>query len=183
MCFLGLRRKDKGKQQNSNKFTTEGFRTDNWKCGWLWKGIPVSRTLCKAVGGRLLSVWMMVEGIPVARTLNKATKKIGGQSQGNVDNNNLRAECTSVGLGWLLDWGDKPGGTSGFYILRGASEALTGKPVWPLVGWYHQQGSLDHSELPDGNLLDHVKDPRVIWDPVEAFFKPVPVLVTLLGAF
>jgi len=42
---------------------------------------------------------MMVEGIPVARTLNKATKKIGGQSQGNVDNNDLRAECTSVGLG------------------------------------------------------------------------------------
>jgi len=42
---------------------------------------------------------MMVEGIPVARTLNKATKKIGGQSQGSVDNKNLRAECTSVGLG------------------------------------------------------------------------------------
>jgi len=59
----------------------------------------VARTLCKAVRGRLLSVWMMVEGIPVARTLNKATKKIGGQSQGNVDNNDLRAECTSVGLG------------------------------------------------------------------------------------
>ena len=59
----------------------------------------MARTLCKAVGGRLLSVWMMVEGIPVARTLNKATKKIGVQSQGNVDNNDLRAECTSVGLG------------------------------------------------------------------------------------
>ena len=59
----------------------------------------MARTLCKAVGGRLLSVWMMVEGIPVERKLNKATKKISGQSQGNVDNNDLRAECTSVGLG------------------------------------------------------------------------------------
>ena len=59
----------------------------------------MARTLCKAVGVRLLSVWMMVEGIPVARTLNKATNKIGGQSQGDVDNNNLKAECTSVGLG------------------------------------------------------------------------------------
>ena len=59
----------------------------------------MARTLCKAVGGRLLSVWMMMEGIPVARTLNKATKKIGGQSQGNFENNDLRAECTSVGLG------------------------------------------------------------------------------------
>ena len=59
----------------------------------------MARTLCKAVGGRLLSVWMMMEGIPVARTLKKATKKIGGQSQGNVDKNDLRAECTSVGLG------------------------------------------------------------------------------------
>ena len=59
----------------------------------------MARTLCKAFGGRLLSMWMMMEGIPVARTLNKATKKIGGQSQGDVDNNNLKAECTSVGLG------------------------------------------------------------------------------------
>ena len=59
----------------------------------------MARILCKAVGGRLLSVWIMMEGILVARTLNKATKKIGGQSQGNVDNNDLRAECTSVGLG------------------------------------------------------------------------------------
>ena len=59
----------------------------------------MARTLCQAVGGRLLSVWMMMESIPVERTLNKATKKIGGQSQGNVDNNDLRAECTSVGLG------------------------------------------------------------------------------------
>ena len=57
----------------------------------------MARTLCKALGGRLLSVWMMMEGIPVARTLNKATNKIGGQSQGNVDTNNLRAECTFHG--------------------------------------------------------------------------------------
>ena len=34
-----------------------------------------------------------------------------------------------------------------------------------------------------GTFLDHVKDPMVICGPVEAFFKPVPVLVTLLGAF
>ena len=33
----------------------------------------------------------------MARTLNKATKKIGGQSQGNVDNNDLRAEFTFCG--------------------------------------------------------------------------------------
>ena len=59
----------------------------------------MARTLFKAFGGRLLSVWMMMEGLPVARTLNKATKKIGGQTQGNFENNNLRAECTSVGLG------------------------------------------------------------------------------------
>ena len=57
----------------------------------------MARTLCKAVGGRLLSVWMMLEGIPVARTLNKATKKIGGQSQGDFDKNNLRSECTFCG--------------------------------------------------------------------------------------
>jgi len=30
--------------------------------------------------------------------------------------------------------------------------------------------------------LDHVIDLMVIWGPVEAFFKPVKVLVTLLGA-
>ena len=42
----------------------------------------MARTLCKAVGGRILSVWMMMEGIPVARKLNKDTKKIGGQSRG-----------------------------------------------------------------------------------------------------
>ena len=59
----------------------------------------MARKLFQAVGGRLLSVWMMMEGIPVARTLDKATKKIGGQSQGNFENNDLRAECTSVGLG------------------------------------------------------------------------------------
>ena len=59
----------------------------------------MARILCKAVGGRLLSVslWMIMEGIQVARTLNKATKKIGGQFQGNVDNNDLRAECTLCG--------------------------------------------------------------------------------------
>ena len=54
-------------------------------------------TLCKAVGGRLLSVWMMMEGIPGARKINKSTKKIGGQSQGNVENNDIRPECTFCG--------------------------------------------------------------------------------------
>ena len=44
------------------------------------------------------------------------------------------------------------------------------------------RGSLDHSELPYGNFLDHVIDLMVIWGPVEAFFKPVPVLVMILGA-
>ena len=32
-------------------------------------------------------------------------------------------------------------------------------------------------------LLDHVIDLMVIWGPVEAFLQPVPVLMTLLGAF
>ena len=59
----------------------------------------MARTLCKAVGGRLLSVWMMMEGIPVAIKLNKATKKICGQSQGTVNNNYLGLSALSVGLG------------------------------------------------------------------------------------
>ena len=38
-----------------------------------------------------------MEDNSVVRALNTATKKIGGKSQGNVENNYLRAECTLCG--------------------------------------------------------------------------------------
>ena len=84
-------------------------------------------------------------------------------------------------LCWLVDWGNKPRGTSGFYILRGASEALTGRPVWPLVGWYPHLGFTGLQWSTMWELLDHVIDLMVIWGPVEAFLQPVAVLGALPG--
>ena len=69
---------------------------------------------------------MMEDGLClVAKTLSKATGLIFISLVTRLITN-IGEFLVMVDSPYL---GDKPGGTSGFYILRGVSEAFTGRPV------------------------------------------------------